>query len=199
MSEPLPEARRDLVRERVFAGVIEVLESGEDLTFARVAAASGVPQRTLYRYFPTRADLLGGAYVWANERIGIEHRPRTRAEATATVRQVFPAFDGVAPVVRELLTDPDGRAARLADNDARRRAALDLVRAEHPDLDPTTAGRLAAVVQLLGSATAWQALHDHWDLDGAEAAEACALALDLLLTAEVPRRRPRTRTGGTPS
>ena len=29
-------------------------------------------------------------------------------------------------------------------------------------------------------------------IDGTEAAEACALALDLLLTADVPRRRART-------
>lgn len=182
MRSQLQDARRDLVRERVFAGVHAVLAADEDLTFAKVAQASGVSERTLYRHFPTRADLLGGAYAWANDRMGLEARPRTRAEATAVVRRAFPTFDELAPVIRELLAAPEGLTARLADNADRRRSAVALVRAERPDLEPRAARRLAAVVQLLGSAAAWQGLRDYWELDGKEAAEACALAIDLLLS-----------------
>lgn len=192
MPETLSDARRDLVRARVFAGVETVLAAGEDLTFARVAAAAGIPERTVYRHFPTRLDLLSGAYAWANERIGITGRARTGTEAGELVRTAFPAFDAMAPVVRELLRAPEGLAARLAENEDRQRAALDLVREELPDIDAKAARRLAAVIQLLGSAAAWQSLHDYWDMDGAEAAESCALAIDVLLGAEVPRRRKRS-------
>ena len=92
-------------------------------------------------------------------------------------------FDRLAPVIRELLIDPEGLPARLTDNDDRQRAALGIVRNEVPDLDDTTTRRLAAVVQLLTSAAAWQTMRDYWDFDGAEAAAASNLALDLLLTA----------------
>lgn len=194
MPETLSDARRDLVRERVFVGVEAVLAAGEDLTFARVAAAAGVPERTVYRHFPTRLDLLGGAYAWANERVGLEQRARTRAEAGALVRQAFPVFDAMAPVIRELLRAPEGLAARLAENDDRKEAARELVRTELPDADPKAARRLAAVVQLLSSAAAWQSLHDYWDMDGTEAAEAAALAINVLLGAEVPKRRTRRTT-----
>jgi hypothetical protein len=84
-------------------------------------------------------------------------------------------------VVRELLIAPEGRLARLADRAARRRAALALVRREAPQLTRTNAKRVAATVQLLTSATTWQALHDYWEMDGREAGETAALAIELVL------------------
>lgn len=45
------------------------------------------------------------------------------------------------------------------------------------------------MIQLLSSTAAWQGLRDHWDLDGAEAAEASASAsaIELLLAAAADR------------
>ena len=40
---PLREARQAVVRDRVLDGVAELLAQGEDLTYAKVAAAAGVP------------------------------------------------------------------------------------------------------------------------------------------------------------
>ena len=37
------------------------------------------------------------------------------------------------------------------------------------------------MIQLLTSAAAWQTLRDFWEMDGNEAAEAVAVAIDLLL------------------
>jgi AcrR family transcriptional regulator len=186
----LQEARQAVVRDRVLDGVATLLRDGEELTFAKVAAAAGVPERTVYRHFPTREALLTAVFEWANRQIGQdEPRPTTGAQAVATVRRTFPVFDDLAPVVRELLLAPEGLAARLSANDERRRAAVAVVRHEAPDLDEVTTRRLAAVVQLLSSASAWQALHDYWQLDGAEAAETAALAIEMLLTAAGGRRR----------
>jgi AcrR family transcriptional regulator len=176
----LQEARQAVVRERVLAGVAEVLAAGHDLTFARVAGAAGVPERTVYRHFPTRQDLLTAVVEWVNQRTGAQ-RATTGDEAAELVRRVFPTFDQMAPVIRELLTAAEGLPARLADNDERRRAALAVVRHDAEGLDPATARRVAAVIQLLTSAAAWQTLRDFWEMDGTEAAEAVAVAIDLLL------------------
>ena len=56
-----------------------------------------------------------------------------------------------------------------------------------PDLDASTraGGRR---VQLLTAASTWQALHDYWDMDGSEAAETAALAIELLLEGRARRR-----------
>lgn len=181
-SVPLQDARAAVVRERVMEGVAELLAAGEDLTFAKVAKAAAVPERTVYRHFPNREALLVAVFDWANGRIGFDgERPTDGRAAAALVRRVFPRFDEMAPVIRELLIAPEGLAARLSDNDRRRRAARAVVDAEAPGLHPGDARRVAAVVQLLTAAATWQTLRDYWDMDGAEAGETAALALDLLL------------------
>jgi len=196
----LSDARVELVRSRVLEGVAAVLARGEPLTYAGVAVAAGVPERTLYRHFPTREQLLAAVFAWANERIGFRGElPADGASMAELVRRVFPGFDAIAPVIRELLIAPEGRLARLADKPARQRAALALVRGEVAGLDRASERRLAAVLQLLGAAPTWQTLRDYWDMDGVEAAEACALAVQLLLEGARARAKRRKGSGRRPT
>ena len=176
----LQEARAAVVRDRVLAGVAELLAEGRDLTYANVAAASAVAERTVYRHFPARQDLMTAVVEWVNQRAGTQ-RATTGEGAAEAVRHQFTTFDEVAPVVRALLLAPEGLAARLHDNDDRRAAALAVVDHDAPGLDATTRRRVAAAVQMLTSAAAWQTLRDYWDMDGAEAAETVAVALSMLL------------------
>jgi AcrR family transcriptional regulator len=178
----LSEARSAVVKERVLEGVASLLSAGEDITFARVAKAAKVPERTVYRHFPTREALLAAVFEWANRRIGFEGElPRDRTAATELVRQVFPGFDDIAPVIRELLVTPEGLMARLSRLEARQDAAIALVDTEAPGLDRASARRVAAATQVLSTAAAWQTLRDFWQMDGKEAGETAALAIELLL------------------
>ncbi|OHV31945.1 hypothetical protein BCD49_06085 [Pseudofrankia sp. EUN1h] len=162
--------------------VAEILAAGEELTFAKVAKAAAVPERTVYRHFPSRQALLTEIFAWANRRITFDGPlPADGREAAALVRHVFAGFDDIAPVVRELLMAPEGLPARLSDNDRRRATARAVVDREAPGLDEVSARRVASIVQVLTAAATWQTLRDYWDLDGAEAGEAAALALELLL------------------
>jgi AcrR family transcriptional regulator len=197
MAVTLTDARAELVSQRILEGVSRLLGKGEGWTFASVAKAAGVPERTVYRYFPTREALLQGIFDFTNQRIGFFGEPPTSAPAlVALVRRCFPGFDSVAPVVQELLVAPEGKLARLRQKAARKRASLALVHAEVPSLDAQSAQRVAAVLQLLGQAATWQALRDYWDMDGAEAAEASALAIELILVgarARLKKRAPRSK------
>jgi hypothetical protein len=135
----------------------------------------------VYRYFPTRAALLAAVFDWSNRRIGFDGKlPVDAATTVALVRRVFPGFDAIAPVIHELLIAPEGLAARRTDLAKRRRAAADIVRHEAPELDRTRTRRLAAVLQMLTTAATWQTLRDYWDMDGKEASETVALAIELL-------------------
>jgi AcrR family transcriptional regulator len=188
----LSAAKSALVRDRVIAAAVAALKSNGDLTFARVASASGVPERTVYRYFATRSELLAAVILWLNQQILPLTRPRTLAEVGPFVAQVFAMFDAHAGVVRAMLADADGRRALLADNDARQRAALALVRHECPGMAAAEARRAAAIVQLLMSASAWLSFVDYWTLDVDEAALAATTAIhDLLTNARLRSRRGR--------
>ena len=188
--ETVRAAQAAVVRDRVLAAVSDLVAAGDDVTFAKAAAAAGVPERTLYRHFPNRQALITGLFEYTNRRIGFDGEPpRTATAMTAMVRQVFPGFDTVASVVAELLTSPEGRQARLASIADRQSAALAIVAAARPDLDAATARHIAAVVQALGTAATWQTLRDFWGMDGTEAARAAITAIDILLTPPDPPNR----------
>lgn len=178
----LQDARAALVRERVLVGYAELLAAGEEPTFTKVARAAGVPERTVYRHFPSRKALVSAIFDWANSRIGFDgHRPTSGDGYAALARRVFPGFDEIEPVVDELLLAPEGRSTRLDRNDERRAAALAAVRGDVPGLDEETTRRLAAAVDLFTTAGTWRSLRDYWGVDGAEAAEIAATAIELLL------------------
>jgi AcrR family transcriptional regulator len=180
--ESVLDAQAELVRARILDGVARLLDGGEELTFARVAAAAGVSERTVYRHFANREALMAAVYSWANDRIGFTGTlPSSTGEMVDMVRQVFPGFDTIAPVIDELLASEEGRRARLAEVEERRRAAMAVVTDAVPELDAATQRQVAAVVQVLGTAAVWQALRDFWAMDGAEAGEAVATVINLLL------------------
>ena len=194
-TETLQDARSNLVRQRVLDGVFEVLSAGDDLTFTRVAKAAGVPERTIYRHFPSKEALHAAIWSWANERMGFTGPfPTDAAGYVALVRTTHPGFERLAPVIRELLSSRDGLAVRLTANDQRRQSAIAAVRSSAPDLDPVEVPRVAAALQLLTSAAAWQTLHVYWGMDGTEAGETAALAIELLLAGARARHEP---SGGT--
>ena len=181
--ETVREAQAAIVRQRVLDAASDLIAAGHDVTFARTATAAGVPERTVYRYYPNRDALIAALFEHTNTRIGFDGElPTTPAAMTAMVRRVFPGFDTLAPVIAELLASPEGRRARLASVPERRAAAMAVVAGARPDLDADTTRRVAAVVQVLGTAAVWQALRDFWDMDGAEAAAAVETAIDTLLT-----------------
>jgi AcrR family transcriptional regulator len=181
MASTAQAARSEAVRERILEGIRDLIEAGEELTFARVAKAAGVPERTLYRYFETREALFAAVFAWANKKIGFDGElPADRAAAQRLVRRVFPGFDEIASIVHELLVAPEGLAARQQNLEKRQRAATAIVKSEL-DLDRTTTRRTAAIVQLLTTAATWQTLRDFWGMDGKEAAETAALAIELVL------------------
>ena len=91
-------------------------------------------------------------FHWANRRIGFEGDLPTDGDGVVDlVRRVFPGFDEIGPVVRELLLAPEGRLARLADADQRRRAAETVVVTEAPALDAAETAALAVELILDGA------------------------------------------------
>jgi AcrR family transcriptional regulator len=181
-STVLREATSKVVRDRVLQTLGELIAAGQPVTFSSLSAASDVPERTLYRHFPNRQALIGALFEHVNRRIGFAgDPPRSHAAMVQMVQQVFPGFDTMAPIVDELLSTEEGRRARLAAVDERRAAAIAVVADARPDLDPDRSRRIAAVIQVLGTASVWRALRDFWDMDGSEAATAVTTTIDALL------------------
>lgn len=77
----LAEEQRSLVRSRILRAARHVLaDTGLETRVEDVASAAGVSRRTIFRYFPTRDELLAAA-VAESIRSYSEHVPRPEADA----------------------------------------------------------------------------------------------------------------------
>ena len=171
--------------------VADLLQQGEgDLTYRRLSAATGVPERTLFRYYPTKSALMSAFWTWLNAKLQMPAPAHAPAELVDQVPQLFAAFEADASLVRAMLHDPNGRDTRLAhapERRARLRAALQpLVDTLAPDEQID----LLASVQLLASAAGWESMKDNWELSGERAARAAQWAVAALLAAAAASATP---------
>ena len=178
-------------RERILDAVLAGIEKGdvETLTIAQVAKQAGVTERTVYRHFQTREDLLKAVWPHMQARVGLGGFPETVEALIATPASLFPRFDAREGSVRASMYSQAGREVRVSANPVRQKAFLARVEEALPELDEAARRRRAAVVQMIGSSHGWACLKDYWGLDTEEAARAAAEAIAILLN-----RNPNDQT-----
>src|SRR5690242_13911026 len=98
----LREQHADATRERILSAVADLLEAdgGEELTVPRVAEASGVSLRTIYRYYATREDLLEAAGRWIGNELFQHPYPNDLDEIAELFRVGCADFDERPGLVR---------------------------------------------------------------------------------------------------
>lgn len=191
----LRQAHRDLTRSRILDAAIDLLRDEElgALRLSDIAARAGMTERTLYRHFATREDLLKAVWPKLQARVGSPGFPETAAALAEQPTWLFPNFDAEGGAVRASLFSPAGRELRRALNPERQAAIRKGVSAARPDLGEPALTRLCAVIHLIGGAYGWAIMKDAWDLSGEEAGRAATEATQVLLgLREVPVQRKRT-------
>jgi AcrR family transcriptional regulator len=162
-----------------------------ELSLATVAREAGITERTVYRHFATREQLLEATWAAVNEAIGIKDFPRTAEELIERPKKLFPAFDRRGEVIRAMLASPQGRELRLRASKERQLAIRAAVKSVRPELRDRALTRLSAAVQVLCSASGWATMTDYWGLDSTEAGRAASEAIAALLTSRpVPSHDP---------
>lgn len=182
-ASPLRERQKSDTRALIMTTVERLLKDRalSDLSLATVARECGITERTVYRHFATREQLLEATWALVNASIGMTDFPRTVQELIERPRQLFPAFDERAEVIRTMLASPQGRELRLQANKERQAAIRAVVKKARPDLRDPALTRLSASVQLLSSAAGWATMTDYWALDSEEAGRAASEAIARLL------------------
>jgi len=168
-------------RARIDDALVGLLADDERVTHDAVAARTGLSRRTVYRYYPDQASLLRALRERVTSLAGPDVRyPMSEEELLSTLPGIYEGFDRIAPVALVIRSTPQGRAARLADREARvaayTRAAADAVKA----LPPEDQRLATAMLQFLHT-SAWLEMRDQWGLEGAEIARACGWAMRTLL------------------
>ncbi len=164
-ARPTGERRKAATRGRVQEAITRLLTAGgyEHLTYERVAAESGVAKTTLYRHWPSKAELVFDLVLRERELPSLAATGSAAGDVAALADRLAEFVGGAAvqPVLAGVLAD------LVADPVLRQRFQADFVVAAQPVLEealarvgrargvssPLTTSDLQAV--LLGSAFFW--------------------------------------------
>jgi AcrR family transcriptional regulator len=179
---------RDREKANTRALILEAVERSlkdhrlSELSLATVAREAGITERTVYRHFATREQLLEATWAAVNDAMDTTDFPRTAKELIQRPIKLFPAFERRRDVIRAMLASPQGRELRLSANKERQAAIRAVVKSARPTLREPAFTRVCAAVQLLGSAAGWATMVDYWSLDSVEAGRAASDAIAALLS-----------------
>jgi AcrR family transcriptional regulator len=197
-TESLRQRQTALARRAIVEALVRHLEAGDadGVAMEDLAREAGVSRRTLYRYFPTRADLLAAAADWVRDDV-LQLPVEIGDEGiTQSFRLAASRLETRPQLARALLRTTTGRVLRRGYRSARVEAIRRALRREVPDLPRRELERAAPVLSYLCSSSAWITIQDEAGLDARSAQAAVAWAIDTLLAQLRDGVSPR-RTGGT--
>jgi len=182
---PLRSRQKEQTRDLILDAVDAILRGApvSELTIAAVARQAGVTERTIYRHFPTREDLLNASWRRALHAVtGAQDQQLERLEDILDLTRVaYEDFDAKAGIVRALIAAPEGVDASKQPAEAR----LGMLREAYAGLlAGVPEDQVSAVVMathVLSGASAWSHLRDYCGLDGDEGGKAAALAIELIV------------------
>jgi AcrR family transcriptional regulator len=191
-SSPLRAEQQEATRVRILDAVAELMSdpAQPELTFGALARHAQVSERTVYRHFATKDELLEAFWVYINEQLGMAHYPETVDELLAVLPSVYTGFDQRAGLIRAHLASTAGREMRERVAPRRREIFRRMLEEYTAGLPPQRQREACAIAQLLFSPRAWESLEENWEFSGQEAADACAWAIQTLLGALRDQPRP---------
>jgi AcrR family transcriptional regulator len=186
-SPTLRERHQDTTRDVIVDALVDILEhSGPfEFSFFELGRRAGVSVRTVYRYFPTRESLFDAVSARVNERVGFREYPDDREGIVNLTRRLFPAFDREAALIRAQMQTGLGQSLRMHAQKQRTQMIVDAVKKTAPNLDAARQRQVGGAISCLMSADAWLRLRNTLGMEGQEAGEAIAWAIDSLFEAVV--------------
>jgi AcrR family transcriptional regulator len=197
---PLRESQTAATRGRIVEACVALMQQGADLTYAAVALAADVQERTVYRHFPKKEDLEAALWDWIVQHLThADFAARDEGHLIAAMRDSFAGFDADAPLIQAMLHSPQGLDMRRSQQPFRRAMFEACVNSAVPGAPPQVRERAAAVLQVLYSAASWDLLRSFWDMDATEAADAIELGIGSLLSGLRLHVRDQTTNQGAAS
>lgn len=190
----LREQQAEAARQRILDAVATLLEEAgvDDLTMPQVAEASGISLRTVYRYYPTREQLLEAAGRWIGSELLGQGYPQGLDDVADSFEDGCREFDRHPGLVRALAFSQLGREVRAPRRGERLDAIRDALLAEVGDLSERELRRAEAVLAYLHNMLAFTTLREEHDLSADEIAEALGWAIRTLVD-DLRRRQRKQR------
>lgn len=166
----------------ILAAYAELIEEvgSDDVSYRVIARRAGIAERTVFRNYPTRVDLLLATATWIEATVFAREESHSIFDIPLAIRDAMQRYDArpeLAHVVAETAMRGVSGAAPMPG-----RAQLErLLDAEVPSID--AAQRTAVIVALshLDSAATWVTFRREFGMDRRDIADAAAWAAEAVL------------------
>ena len=189
----LNDRRAALARDAILEALVAHLEAGDadSIPMEELAREAGVSRRTLYRYFPNRADLIAAAGNWVRSKVFGLDPAIGQGGIAASFRAGVSRMQTRPRLARALLATESGRALRGSYRAARVDAIQREVRALAPDLPRRETDRAAALLAYLCSLQAWISLQEESGMSAERAQDALLWGISLIQNQIVSENRKK--------
>ncbi len=171
----LAQRRNDLSRKLILSAALAMLESrpATELTVRAVARQADISERTVFRYFPSRDDLIDAVADEVRERLALPPAPASLEELLEAPRALYEAFEAHARLIHFALHSEIFLRMRDAQAKVRWMAIRRLVDGFAPRSSERDRKIAAANIRFYLAASSWYYYRFHFGF-GLEETVACA-------------------------
>ena len=166
----------------ILAAYAELVEEvgSDDVSYRLVARRAGIAERTVFRNYPTRVDLLLATATWIEATVFAREESHSIFDIPLAIRDAMQRYDA-RPELAHVVAETSMRGVSGAAPSSGRVHLERLLDAEVPSLD--AAQRRAVIVALshLDSAATWVTFRREFGMDRRDIADAAAWAAEAVL------------------
>jgi AcrR family transcriptional regulator len=184
----------DLTKTLLLDSALELLETGSvhELSVRAVARQAGISERTVFRYFASREDLLDAVIAEVRRRTRLPPHPRTVGELLAYPKAIYTRFEETSALTNAMLQSELYSRLMGFGSDGRGEAIRAIIDREAPSRPERERRLVAADIQHHVVASTWRYYRVHFEFSLRDATDCARLAIEHALAGlgiEVPRGR----------
>ncbi|MEG9248477.1 TetR/AcrR family transcriptional regulator [Arthrobacter sp. Soc17.1.1.1] len=187
MSDPpaeddAPGADPNRTQVAILAAYAELIDElgTDDVPFRLIARRAGVGERTIFRNYATRIDLLVATAAWIEQTIFVREDSPSVFDMPLAIREAMETYDQ-KPELAHVVAETTMRGVRGAAPSPRREYLDEMLRREVPTLDDVDRRAIVAALSHIDSAATWVVLHREFGMNRRDIADAAAWAAEAVL------------------
>ncbi|AWB89013.1 TetR/AcrR family transcriptional regulator [Homoserinimonas hongtaonis] len=149
----------------------------DDVSFRLIALRAGVGERTVFRYYPTRVDLLLATSAWIERTIFTRQESDSIFDVPIAIHEAMEAYDR-RPELAHVVAETAMRGVNGSEPAPHRDRFDALLRAEVPSLSEPERRLLVAALCHLDSSATWVTMRREVGMHGRDIADAARWAAE---------------------
>lgn len=169
-------------QEAILSAYAELIEEvgTDDVSFRLIALRAGVGERTVFRYYATRVDLLLATSAWIERTIFARQDSVSIFDVPLAIREAMEAY-ARRPELAHVVAETSMRGVNGAEPAPHRPLYESLLNEEVPSLDEARRRDVVAGLCHLDSSTTWVEMRREFGMADRDIADAAAWAAEALL------------------